>query len=159
MDTTIRTAQVLSLTSSLVLSGINIGSSLLTIPMLYTRPVSITAPIFSEFYHRGLVTVVPLNLFSASCSALVAYLFPAQRSLWAIAGGVTVSQLPWTGLVMSSTNSRLNSVAASQIEQEKISQEEVVGLLKQWYWMNLLRGSLALAGGLVGVYALIEGKN
>ena len=119
MDTiaVIRTSQVLGLTSAILLSGINIGSSLLTIPMLYTRPLSITAPIFSEFYHSGLVTVVPLCIFSASCSALVAYLFPAQRTLWAIAGGVTISQLPWTGLIMAGTNSRLNTIAASKIEQ------------------------------------------
>jgi len=57
---------------------------------------------------------------------------------------------------MWGTNDRLNAIAASKVEQEKASQHEVVGLLKQWWWMNLVRGSLALIGGLVGVWALIE---
>lgn len=156
MDNTIRTAQVLGLTSSILLSGANIGSSILTVPMLYTRPASITAPIFSEFYYRGAVTLVPLSLFSGSCSVLVAYLLPSQARLWALAAVITCSQLPWTLLVMRPTNNRLIAIASSQTELEKASQGEVVGLLRQWAWMNILRGLLALAGGLTGVYAVLE---
>lgn len=156
MDTTIRTAQALGLTSSILLSGINIGSSLLTVPILYTRPTSISTPFFKEFYTRGAATLVPLIIFSGSCSALVAYLLPSQRKLWAIAAAATLAQLPWTILGMMETNTRLNTIAASKTEQEKVSQEEVVGLLRQWAWMNVVRGSLALVGGSVGVYAVIE---
>lgn len=157
MDNTIRTAQVLGLTSSLLLSGVNIGSSVLTIPILYTRPTSISTPIFAEFYTRGAVTLVPLGLFSASCSALVAYLLPSQRNLWAIASVAAFAQTPWTLLVMMKTNNRLNTIAASKDEQEKASKEEVVGLLRQWSWMNIIRGGLPLVGGLIGVWAIVEG--
>ena len=159
MDNTIQIAQVLGLTSSIFLSGINIGASHLTLPILYTRSPSISAPIFHEFYNRGAVTLVPLGLFSASCSALVAYLLPSQRTLWAGAAVATFAQLPWTGLAMMKTIGRLNAIAASKIEQEKASQEEVVALLRQWAWMNVVRGLLAMAGGLAGVWALIEGQN
>ena len=156
MDNTIRTAQVLGLTSSIFLSGINIGASYLTLPILYTRPASTSAPIFHEFYNRGAVTLVPLGLFSASCSGLVAYLFPSQQTLWAVAGMATFAQLPWTGLVMMKTIKRLNTIAASNVEQEKASQEEVVALLRQWAWMNVVRGLMAMAGGLIGVWAMVE---
>ncbi|CAF9924767.1 hypothetical protein IMSHALPRED_006294 [Imshaugia aleurites] len=156
MDNTIRTAQVLGLTSSIFLSGINIGASYLTLPILYTRPTSTSAPIFHEFYNRGAVTLVPLGLFSASCSGLVAYLFPSQQTLWAVAGMATFAQLPWTGLVMMKTIKRLNTIAASNVEQEKASQEEVVALLRQWAWMNVVRGLMAMAGGLTGVWAMVE---
>lgn len=156
MDSTIRTAQVLGLTCSLVLSGVNIGSSVLTVPILYTRPISISTPIFEEFYTRGAVTLVPLGIFSASCSGLVAYLLPSQRNLWAIAAAATAAQTPWTLLVMMRTNTRLNTIAASKDEQEKTSKEEVVGLLRQWAWMNIVRGLLAIVGGLVGLWAVIE---
>ncbi|KAL9578475.1 MAG: hypothetical protein Q9212_005697, partial [Teloschistes hypoglaucus] len=89
MDT-IRATQALGLTTSLVLAGVNIGSSALTIPILQTRPASTTAPIFHEFYLRGAALNVPLGIFSAACSATVAYLLPAQRGLWAMAAAATI---------------------------------------------------------------------
>ena len=156
MDTIIRTTQVLGLTSSIFLSGINIGTSVLVVPILYTRSTSISTPIFYELYTRGAATLVPIIIFSASCSALVAYLDPSRRTLWAIAAMATIAQLPWTLLGMMKTNNRLNTIAASKNEQEKASEEEVVGLLRQWAWMNIVRGLLALVGGLAGVWAVIE---
>ncbi|KAI4091395.1 MAG: hypothetical protein L6R37_007745 [Teloschistes peruensis] len=68
----IRATQTLGLTTSLVLAGVNIGSSALTIPILLTRPASTTAPIFHEFYLRGAALNVPLGIFSAACSASIA---------------------------------------------------------------------------------------
>ena len=59
---------------------------------------------------------------------------------------------------MMKTNTRLNDIAASKIEQEKASQEEVVALLRRWTWMNLVRGLMATAGGLTGVWAIVEGQ-
>ena len=157
MDNTIRGAQILGVTSSLLLAGANIGSSILTMPLLYTRPTSISTPFFSEFYSRGAVTLVPLSIFSATCSGLVAYLLPAQRNQWAMAGMTTISQLPWTLLVMMATNKRLIAVSESQVLQEKAGREEVLGLLVYWARMNILRGSLALVGGLIGMWAMVAG--
>ncbi len=159
MDDIIRTAQVLGLTSSIFLSGINIGASYLTLPILYTRSPSISTPFFNEFYTRGAVTLVPLGLFSASCSALVAYLLPSQRTLWSVAGVATFAQLPWTLLFMMKTINRLGAIAASKDEQVKASGAEVVALLRQWAWMNIVRGLLAMVGGLTGVWAVVEGQN
>ena len=158
MDNTIRTLQVLSMTTSIFLSGINIGASILTLPILYTRPASVSTPFFNEYYNRGAVTLVPLGLFSASCSALVAYLLPSQRHLWAVAGLATFAQVPWTAVVMMKTVKRLNAIAASKVEQEKADKQEVVALLRQWTWMNVIRGGLAALGGLTGVWAIIEGQ-
>jgi hypothetical protein len=41
----------------------------------------------------------------------------------AIAAGLTMTQLPWTQLVMVETNKRLIAIADSKGEQEKTSQE------------------------------------
>ena len=144
--------------SSIFLSGINIGASILTLPILSTRPTSISTPFFNEYYNRGAVTLVPLGLFSASCSALVAYLLPSQRTLWAVAGVATFSQVPWTALVMMKTVKRLNAIAASKEEQEKASKQEVAALFWQWTWMNIVRGGFAALGGLTGVWAIVEGQ-
>ncbi len=105
------------------------------------------------------MTLVPLGLFSASCSALVAYLLPSQRTLWSVAGVATFAQLPWTLLFMMKTINRLGAIAASKDEQVKASGAEVVALLRQWAWMNIVRGLLAMVGGLAGVWAVVEGQN
>ncbi|KAF5675631.1 hypothetical protein FHETE_2481 [Fusarium heterosporum] len=154
MDSTVRTFQIFGLTSSLLLAGVNLGSSHLTVPLLYTQPTAINTPFFKEFYTRGALTLVPLSIFSGVSSGIVAYLVPAQRNLWTVAAVATMSQLPWTVLGMMATNNRLNDIAASSAEQEKAGQEEVVGLLKKWRWMNIVRGLLALTGGLSAVLAL-----
>ncbi|GAB7350602.1 hypothetical protein MBLNU459_g1171t1 [Dothideomycetes sp. NU459] len=156
MDNTIRTAQVLGLTSSILLSGVNIGSSILTVPILYTRPASVSTPIFHEFFARGKATLVPLGFFAGACSALVAYLLPPQRRLWTVAAVATLSQTPWTVLAMMSTNNRLIAIAGSKAEQDRASKDEVVSLLRKWAWMNAVRGLLALVGGLAGVLAVVQ---
>jgi hypothetical protein len=156
MDNTVRTFQAVGLTTSIFLAGINIGSSLLTLPLLYSQPASVSTPIFTDFYNAGKISLVPLGIFSASCSAMVAYLNPSQRELWAIAAVATISQVPWTVLVMMKTNLRLIEISESSVEQEKAGKDEVVGLLRKWAWMNGVRGSLALVGGLVGLWAVME---
>lgn len=158
MDTVIRTIQILGLISSIFLSGMNVSASHLTLPTLYTRPISISTPIFYEIYVRGAKTVVPLCIFSTLCSALVAYLSSSQRNqqLWAVAAVATFSQLPWTLLRMKGTIDRLNALAVNKVEQEKANKEDVVGLLRRWAWMNVIRGGLALLGGLAGLWAVIQ---
>ncbi|KAI4086039.1 MAG: hypothetical protein LQ344_007897 [Seirophora lacunosa] len=156
MDTVVRTTQILGLTSSLILSGVNFGASFLTLPILYTRHPSISTSIFHELYTRGAVSLVPLGLFSAACSALTAYLLPSQRQLWATAAIATASQTPWTLLVMKGTNDLLNGIAGDKVEQQKVDKQEVVALLRSWSWMNIGRGLLALGGGLVGLGAVME---
>lgn len=59
---------------------------------------------------------------------------------------------------MMKTINQLNAIAASKVEQEKASQEEVVALLRRWAWMNVVRGLMAMAGGLTGVWAMVEGQ-
>ncbi|EEU39442.1 uncharacterized protein NECHADRAFT_102710 [Fusarium vanettenii 77-13-4] len=156
MDSTTRVIQAIGLTSSIFLAGANIGASHLTVPLLYQQPISINTAFFKDFYIRGAVTLVPLSIVSASASAFAAYLVPSQRTIWVAAAVTTISQIPWTGLVMMGTNNRLNAIAASKVELEKASKEEVVDLLKRWRWMNIVRGSLALVGGLTAVWAAMS---
>ncbi|KAI4263547.1 MAG: hypothetical protein L6R42_001316 [Xanthoria sp. 1 TBL-2021] len=156
MDSLIRTTQLLGVTSSLILSGMNLGASLLTLPILYTRHPSVSTPVFHELYTRGALSLVPSGMFSAACSTFTAYLLPEQRKLWAIAAIATASQTPWTMLVMKNTNDRLNAIAGDKMEQQKADKQEVVGLLKSWTWMNIGRGLLALGGGLAGLLAVMD---
>lgn len=70
----------------------------------------------------------------------------------------TISQLPWTLVVMMPGIKKLNAVAESREMQEKADAREVEGLLREWTWMNVVRGGFALVGGLVGVWAIIDGE-
>jgi len=60
---------------------------------------------------------------------------------------------------MMKTINRLGAIAASKDEQVKASGAEVVALLRQWAWMNIVRGLLAMFGGLAGVWAVVDGQN
>ncbi|KAJ9620135.1 hypothetical protein H2203_007900 [Taxawa tesnikishii (nom. ined.)] len=151
----VRTAKALGLTSSLFLSGTYFASSQLVLPILYTRSPSTSTPIFSELYYRGAVTVVPLALFSASCSGYLAYACPTLRTLYAIAAVAPFATLPWTVLFMKSTNDRLNLLAKDQREQEKADPAEVTALLKKWTVFNYVRSGMCMIGGLAGLFALL----
>ncbi len=59
---------------------------------------------------------------------------------------------------MWGTNRALIDIAESKTLQAKTSEGEVVGLLKQWAWMNVVRGVFALVGGLTGLWAVIDGS-
>jgi hypothetical protein len=149
--------QVLGLSSSLILSGINFGASHLTIPLLYNLPVPTSTRLFSSLYHRGAITLVPLTLFSGLNFGTLAYLIPSQRLTYAIAGASTLSALAWTQIVIAPTNKRLCEVSEmGDVETEKVKGEEVDELLRRWKWMNFVRSGLALAGGLVGFSALLR---
>ncbi|KAF5017684.1 hypothetical protein F66182_10369 [Fusarium sp. NRRL 66182] len=154
MDSTVQTLQVFGLTSSLVLAGANLGASHLTLPLLYSQPTPVSTAFFKQFYTHGALSLVPLSIFSAASSSLVAYLVPAQRILWSVSAAVTLAQLPWTVFGMMSTNKSLILLADSSVGQEKVNKDEVVSLLKRWKWMNVVRGLLAFTGGLAAVLAL-----
>ena len=157
MEPTIPTLQVLGLTSTLILSGVNFGASHLTVPLLYGLPVATSTRAFSSLYHRGAVALVPMTLFSALNFGALAYLMPTQRVIYAVAGATTASALAWTQLVMMATNKRLCDVSEmGEVEMEKVKADEVDGLLGSWQWMNFVRSGLALAGGLVGFSALLR---
>jgi hypothetical protein len=97
MDSTTRTFQAFGITSSLLLAGVNLGSSHLTVPLLYPQPTTVSTPFFKDFYTRGAIALVPLAIFSGASSGIVAYLVPTQRTLWmvAAAGYVVSAALDW----------------------------------------------------------------
>ena len=67
---------------------------------------------------------------------------------------MTIAALPWTQLVMAGVNARLIELSKDQRIAEKAG-EEVVKLLRQWKWMNMVRSALALSGGLVGLSTFV----
>lgn len=154
------TATLLGITSTLVLSGINIGTSLLFVPHLPTLPIEDSTRIFAGLYHDGAKAVVPLAATSILSYAYLAATAPASRS-WALAAGLVVSTLAWTRIVVMPVNKRLVDIARSGGGEARVGgggrdgMSEVEGLLESWCWMNYVRGGVALAAGMVALRAVV----
>lgn len=152
----LRSTQLLGLTTSLVCSGVNFCASYLTIPLLTGLPTATSTKAFASLYKRGIPVLVPLAIISGLSSAVLAYWTPEQRTLYALAGAATCAPLPWTQLVMMSTNMRLVGLSEEEREREKVSTGEVDDLLRSWQWKNYVRAGLALTGGLVGAWTSLN---
>lgn len=160
------TATLLGITSTFVLSGINIGTSFLFVPHLYTLPIETSTRIFDSLYHDGAKAVVPLAATSILSYGYLAYTdaAAAKRTELAVAAGLVVSTLAWTQLVVMPVNNRLVSIARKGGSgkvgggRESVAggkgTSEVEGLLGSWRWMNYVRGFVALAAGVVALNAL-----
>lgn len=154
--TLLRTTTGLGILASLILSGIGLGTSHITLPFLYPLAPSTSTPLFTQLYHRGAATIVPLGLFGAFCLGASAYLDPEKRTAYAIAGLATLSQLLWTLVVMMGINQRLLAIAGDGRIREKVDHAEVEGLLRKWKWMNNVRAGMALVGGVVGLCTVMN---
>lgn len=161
------TTTLLGITSTFVLSGINIGTSLLFVPHLYTLPIETSTRIFDSLYHDGAKVVVPLAATSILSYSYLAYTTAAaattKRTELVVAAGLVVSTLAWTQLVVMPVNHRLVRIARKGGSGkvgggEKVGgggMSEVEGLLASWRWMNYFRGIVALAAGVVALNALV----
>lgn len=147
------TASVLGVTSTLLLSGLNIGTSLLLTPHLPSLPAETSAPIFDSLYHTGAKAVVPLAATSILSFGFLAYELPARRGSLAAAAALVAATLAWTATVVMPVNTRLVGIARAR--GEKAGKGEVAGLLRTWEWMNYVRGFVALGAGVLGLSAVV----
>ena len=61
---------------------------------------------------------------------------------------------------MAGTISRLLGLAGEGVEGRKVEKAdaaEVERLLRRWKWMNVVRAGFGLVGGLIGLWAVLEG--
>ena len=154
--TSIQAIQAVGITSAIFVSGFSFSASYLALPPLYSQAASINTPIFSHIYHAGAFVAAPCAIISTIASGYVAYALPQSRLLSIIAAISALAPLIWTGTVMISGITRLNSVAADAREQEKASAEEVEELLRAWTWQNYVRSALSLTAGVVGFVAMFQ---
>jgi len=74
----------------------------------------------------------------------------SKAKLYLFAALAVSGIIPFTGLVMSSTNSALTALATSST---RVADSEVMGLLNRWIGMNYVRSSLPLLGSVLGLLA------
>lgn len=152
------TALVFGISSSLLVSGIHFGASILTVPLLYTLPVDTSTQLFSNV-HRGSTKInAPLAAFSTTTFAISAYFFAAQDDCFHIAlahaAGLIFSSLLWTRLIMKGVTLALLDTSNQVKLTDEVDQAKVERLLRKWKWMNLFKGCLTFGAGLIGLIAL-----
>lgn len=123
------TATLLGITSSFLLSGINIGTSLLFVPHLFTLPTETSTKIFDKLFDDGAKAVVPLAAASIASFAYLAYETPLRRSELAVAAGLVGATLVWTRVVVMPVNERLIEIARGK-EEGKIGGG-------RWQWITM----------------------
>ena len=160
------TASLVGITSTLMISGFNISTSHLFVPLMYKLDKQTSACMFDRLYHDGLKVVVPLAAAGITSFGYLAYTsIPSspgggvlgtglgQRPVFALAAGLVVATLAWTRVVVMPVNERLISIAREVGAKDKVSAADVEALLRRWWWMNYVRGAGALAAGVLALAA------
>lgn len=164
------TASLVGITSAIVLSGFNISTSHLFVPLLYPLDKQTSARMFDRLYHDGMKVVVPLAAAAITSFSYLSYTSSSSFTIsttasrvlgtslargpaFALAAGLVVATLAWTALVVMPVNKKLISVAREVGAKDKVSAGDVVALLRQWWWMNYVRGAGALVAGVLGLAA------
>ena len=110
-------------------------------------------------YNIGVVLGPGTGLISSLSSFYLAYALSEPK--YAAAGGLALGIVPYTLLVMRTTNSALfaKEKKLKEIRQgEKVSEveeREVRDLVSFWGQANLVRGIFPLAGALVGLWTVL----
>ncbi|EJT98344.1 DUF1772-domain-containing protein [Dacryopinax primogenitus] len=135
------------------------------IPHIALAPPLIAAKQWEDFYDRGKLSAPPFGLVLGSLFGYLSYslggLSSSQGRVYALAGVVTASTIPYTLIVMLSTNKKLQAYAAkdalSKEEKEaKVATQEVGKLLSAWGAFNAVRAMMPATGALLAGWALMR---
>ncbi|CAN8095238.1 unnamed protein product [Discula destructiva] len=159
------TTTLLGVTSTFLLGGMNMATSLLFIPHLVTLPTETSTRIFEKLFHDGAKAVIPLAATAILSLGYLAYETPVKRPELVAAAGLVGTTLAWTQLVVMPVNERLIEIARGEKEGRigggsKLGgggRSEVESLLGTWECMNYVRGFVALGAGVLALNALRAG--
>lgn len=160
------TTAVLGITSTLVLSGLSIATSLLFVPRMYPLPLATSTALFDKLYHNGVQVCVPLTVVAAAALGYLghhSYHYHGASSSYhqydhrglSVAAALVLSTLAWTGLVVMPVNNRLLDMAHDAHKREEAGPAVVEALLRKWKWMNYVRGFVALGAGVLALTAVV----
>lgn len=119
-----------------------------------------SAKIWAELYKRGAASMPKFAIGTALAYFVAAYDAYGDGRAWGSylgAAGLTLSIVPFTLTIMKNTNGLLHEEAKKDAtEKNDISVAQVNSLLDRWITLNLIRGSLPLAGTILGVFTLLH---
>jgi hypothetical protein len=118
-----------------------------------------SAKIWAELYKRGAASMPKFAVGTALAYLVAAYDSYGNGRAWGSylgAAAFTLSIVPFTLTIMKKTNGQLHKEAKEDSEQTEVSVARVKGLLDWWIILNLIRGSLPLAGTILGGSAFLQ---
>ena len=122
-------------------------------------------------YNQGKTRIGPLALIPSLTYLYLAYnehaaAFPAQgkAKAYAVAGALAAGIMPYTLLIMKSTNDKLMAKAAEmktlketdEVVEVGLGAETAHSLLDIWALLNIGRASLPAAAGLLGIWTVLN---
>jgi len=148
-------AKLIAIPGAFAMFGYSFASSQNFLPLIFDKPSSIAAPVFSGVFHRGGDFMVPMVAITSTAFAYLAYRRPTRRLLYGSVSALIFGFLPWTRIVMWPGIQRLVEISeSSQVQMSAADASgETLRLLKAWYNQNLIRASIAFVGGMAGFVA------
>merc|ERR1711939_611610 len=168
----IRLAQTLGITSSLILSGMTLSTSLTTVPRLLESPPTLLLQQWGHMYDRGRKTGPPIALLSSTTFFYLAYkahvsplssfpLSSSSTSPYILAGLLSISIIPYTFAILMPTNKQLlrkvEVLGEDEVEMRE-AERSAHQLVDWWGVLNLGRGVLLVGNGVgivMGGYVLV----
>ncbi|KAF2730291.1 hypothetical protein EJ04DRAFT_579983 [Polyplosphaeria fusca] len=158
--------QTYSILAAAVTAGINLGSSIVTIPAVLEAPPSSIARQWETLYYSGITPVVSLAMSSAAGFAVLAFgatqtptlavagdVSHAKRNLYGAAAVAAFGLAPYTRILMGHTNNTL-------MLRAKVSKDGGKGdehaLVRAWGRWVLGRGLMLLASAGLGLWATVN---
>ncbi|GKZ38137.1 hypothetical protein AbraIFM66950_010107 [Aspergillus brasiliensis] len=167
-----RVAQAIGLTGAAWLSGNIAAFSMNAAPALLRAhnedhlPAINVVRLWRNLYESGKSQNPPIAVVTASAffylawstrssSPLFRQVARSTTTLYGAAAILTLSIMPYTIAVMSSTNNALLAESASNSEPTSLRGTEIEQLVSKWISLNGFRSLLPLAGCLLGAFATL----
>jgi hypothetical protein len=137
-------------------------------------PIAHIATQFRYAYNVGIATMPTISLIASGAYIYAGHSFrklPARdlatSNMYLLAAALALAPIPYTLLIMQGTNKKLlgraeqadvETVTAGSKTEIRASKEDsvVLGWLKSWVGMNIVRGCFPLAATVVALYATLE---
>ncbi|KAL2062820.1 hypothetical protein VTL71DRAFT_5892 [Oculimacula yallundae] len=172
----IRLAQTLGITTSLILAGSTLSTSMVTIPRILESPPNLLIQQWGHMYDVGKKTGPIASSIASSAFFYLAYKthvsslallnttgpWIGRNWLYTLAGVLSVGIVPYTFAFILPTNKKLLRLVEGTRRIE-MSKEEVVlqsqeernahQLVDWWAVLNLGRGAMLVGSGVLGVWA------
>ncbi|KAF8867354.1 hypothetical protein BDZ45DRAFT_638860 [Acephala macrosclerotiorum] len=170
----IRLAQTLGLTSSLILAGQTITLSTFLIPRLLDSPTPLMLKQWNNMFQIGRLTGPQFALLSALSYFYLSYkshLTPilsssllSKTTAYAIAGALSIGIVPYTLIFISGTNTKIlkkveetkSLKVTDEVTEVGLGNESARALVDWWGVLNLGRGALLVASGVLGAWTALN---
>lgn len=167
-----RLLQTVGISSSLILSGLIAGTSVVFVPRIMELPTPLLVQLWNKMYEQGKSKIGPLAIVPLLTYTCLAYnehrtAFSAQWKVnsYAAAGALAAGIVPYTILAMKRTNDKLTEKTAEMSSLKKTDNVVEIGLapsetahklLDIWALLNLGRAALMATSGVLGIWTVLN---